>query len=118
MNVAFITSEVVPFSKTGGLADVAGALPGALARLGVDVTVVSPLYPSVRRHTLEQVPNLVTVPLGPYTEWGAIRRSGDFHFIEHDRFYNRGGLYGNGTGDFRDNPTRFVFLMRAALEYL
>jgi len=42
MKVAFITSEVVPFSKTGGLADVAGALPIALAELGVDVTVFSP----------------------------------------------------------------------------
>lgn len=118
MNVAFVTSEVVPFSKTGGLADVAGALPGALRRLGVDVTVVSPLYPSVRRHPLEQVPNLVTVPLAGRTEWGAVRRSGPFHFLEHDFFYNRHGLYGNGNGEYGDNPRRFVFLMRGALDFL
>jgi starch synthase len=118
MNVAFITSEVVPFSKTGGLADVAGALPAALERLGVDVKVISPLYNSVRRHPLEQVPNLVAVPLGRHTAWGAIRRSGRHHFLEHDFFYSRGGLYGNGNGDYGDNPARFVFLMRGALEYL
>lgn len=118
MRVAFITSEVVPFSKTGGLADVAGALPAALARLGVEVTIISPLYPSVRKHTLEQMPNLLTVPLGARTEWGAARRSGRFVFLEHDLFYARSGLYGNGSGDYPDNPLRFVFLMRGALEYL
>ncbi|HEV3026359.1 MAG TPA: glycogen/starch synthase, partial [Planctomycetota bacterium] len=96
MNVAFITSEVVPFSKTGGLADVAGALPGALERLGVNVKVISPLYSSVRRHALEQLPNLVAVPMGGAAEYGAVRKSGNFHFLEHDRFYSRGGLYGNG----------------------
>ena len=118
MNVAFITSEVVPFSKTGGLADVAGALPGALERLGANVKVISPLYPSVRRHALEQVPNLVPVPMGGVIEYGAVRKSGNFHFLEHDRFYSRGGLYGNGNGEFGDNARRFVFLMRGALEYL
>ena len=118
MNVAFITSEVVPFSKTGGLADVAGSLPAALERLGVEVKVVSPLYPSVRRHALEQVPNLVTVPLGGRTAWGAVRRSGRHYFLEHDFFFSRAGLYGNGTGDYADNPARFVFLMRGALDFL
>jgi len=118
MRVAFIASEVVPFSKTGGLADVAGALPGALARLGVDVTVVSPLYPSVRKFALEQLPNLLTVPLGGRTEWGAARRSGRYVFLEHDVFYSRSGLYAAGGHDYPDNPRRFVFLMRGALEYL
>ena len=47
MKVVHLSSEVAPFSKTGGLADVAGALPDALARLGADVTVISPYYPSV-----------------------------------------------------------------------
>ncbi len=118
MRVAFISSEVVPFSKTGGLADVAGALPAALARIGVDVTVISPLYPSVRKHALEQLPNLLTVPLGGRSEWGAARRSGRHVFLEHDVFYNRSGLYGNDGGDYPDNPRRFVFLMRGALEFL
>src|SRR5882672_9601507 len=116
MKVAFITSEVVPYSKTGGLADVAGVLPGALAKLGVDVTVYSPLYSSVRKFPTEQTPGVVTVPLGRQTEWGAVRKAGRYRFLEHDAFYSRPGLYGNGHGEYGDNSLRFVFLKRGALE--
>src|SRR5204863_251996 len=118
MKVAFITSEVVPYSKTGGLADVVGALPAALAELGVEVSVFSPYYGSVRKYPTERLPNLITVPMGTRTEWGAVRRGGPFYFIEHDGFYNRGGLYGDAGGDYKDNLFRFVFLMRATLEFL
>jgi starch synthase len=118
MKVAFITSEVVPYSKTGGLADVVGALPAALAQLGVEVSVFSPYYGSVRKYPTERLPNLITVPMGFRTEWGAVRRGGPFYFIEHDGFFNRGGLYGDGGGDYKDNLFRFVFLMRGAMEYL
>src|SRR5262247_2433480 len=104
MKVAFISSEVVPYSKTGGLGDVAGVLPNALAKLGVDVSVFSPLYPSVRQYSLENLDHLISVPLGAFrTEWGAVKRDGQFHFIEHDVFFGRPGLYGNGTGDYKDN---------------
>ena len=81
MKVAFISSEVVPYSKTGGLADVAGVLPTALARLGVDVSVYSPFYPSVKKHALETLPDLITVPVGKGAEWGAVRKAGRFHFL-------------------------------------
>ncbi len=118
MKVVMIASEAVPFSKTGGLADVVGALPAALARQGADVMVFSPLYRSVRRFPLEPLPNLITVPLGGKTEFGAVRRSGRFHFLEHEVFFGRDGLYGDGKGDYADNAARFVFLMRGALEYL
>src|SRR6185295_19169408 len=118
MKVAFITSEVVPFSKTGGLADVAGALPLALAELGVDVTVFSPYYTSARKQPSERLPNLITVPMGARTEWGAVRKGGPFYFLEHDAFYDRGGLYGDAGGDYKDNLFRYVFLMRGALEFL
>ncbi|MBI3854644.1 MAG: glycogen/starch synthase [Planctomycetes bacterium] len=118
MKVAFITSEAVPFSKTGGLGDVAGVLPQALARLGVDVSVYSPLYSSVRKHPLEELPNLITVPIGQGRAWGAVRKSGRFFFLEHDQFYGRPNLYGNGQGDYPDNLQRFVFLMRGALEHI
>jgi len=119
MKVAFITSEAVPYSKTGGLGDVTGVLPNALAKLGVDVSVFTPLYPSVRKYPLEPTPNLITVPMGwGRTEWGAVRKSGFFHFVEHDVFFGRSGLYGNGHGDYEDNLERFVFLMRGALEYM
>jgi|ERR1043166_4595533 starch synthase len=118
MKVAIIASEVVPFSKTGGLADVAGALPGALDRLGVQVLVLSPLYRSVKKFSLEPCPELITVPLGRGTAWGAVRRLGNFHFLEHDVFYDRPGLYGDLQGDYVDNAARFVFLCRGALEFL
>jgi starch synthase len=119
MKVAFISSEAVPYSKTGGLGDVVGVLPQALAKLGVEVSVFSPLYPSVRKYSLEDLDHLVTVPLGAFrTEWGAVRRDGRFYFIEHDAFFGRPGLYGNGQGDYKDNLQRFVFFMRGALEYL
>jgi starch synthase len=118
MKVVIISSEAVPFSKSGGLADVAGALPGALEKIGAEVLVVSPLHRSVRKQALEKCPELITVPLGPGSAWGAVRRSGIFHFLEHDLFYDRPGLYGDGHGDYADNVARFVFLCRGALELL
>ena len=118
MKIAVITPEAVPFSKSGGLADVAGSLPGALERLGAEVVVISPLYRSVRKHALEQCPELITVPLGGGSAWGAVRRSGRFNFLEHDVFYDRPGLYGDDAGEYADNVARFVFLCRGALELL
>jgi len=119
MKVVFITSEAVPYSKTGGLGDVTGVLPNALAKLGVEVTVFSPLYPSVRKFPLERLDHVLSVPIGRNrTEWGGVQRKGRFYFIEHDNFFGREGLYGNGHGDYKDNLPRFVFFMRGALEYL
>jgi starch synthase len=118
MKVVIIASEAVPFSKSGGLADVTGALPGALEKIGAEVLVVSPLHRSVQKHPLDKCPELITVPLGPGSAWGAVRRSGNFHFLEHDFFFDRPGLYGDGHGDYADNVARFVFLCRGALELL
>jgi starch synthase len=118
MKVAIIASEVVPFSKTGGLADVVGALPAALDRLGAQVLVISPLHRSAKKHPMEPCPELITVPLGKKTAWGAVRRSGNFYFLEHDVFFDRPGLYGDDHGDYGDNAARFVFLCRGALELL
>jgi starch synthase len=115
-----VTSEAVPFAKTGGLADVAGALPGALGRLGHDVTVVLPRYRGVAvtgepihtrvvqlgqdRHTVK----IYEEPLGPHARaW----------LIDEPALFDRDGIYGtNGTGDHQDNPRRFALLARAALE--
>ena len=117
MHVAFVTSEMVPYVKTGGLADVSGALPKALVKLGHRVTVVLPRY--------RQIPfppgdfaGSVHVPVD------AISRSAGFYrtlrddgvevvFIEHPPFFDRDVLY----GEYADNHLRFAFLARAALEY-
>jgi starch synthase len=112
-----VGSEALPFSKTGGLADVLGALPLALGRLGHRVTLVTPKY----RHTEAQgLATTIQVPL---------RGGGDTRVIEQplaegvrvvlvDRpeLYDRESIYGIG-GDYPDSPRRFGFLCRAALEY-
>lgn len=118
MKVAFVASEVAPFSKTGGLADVTAALPPALGAWGVEVATISPLYRSVRRHPLEATPHRVRVPLGGSVVEARVFRSGGVWFLEHDPFFDREGLYGTPNGDYADNAARFVFLSRGALELL
>jgi starch synthase len=117
MHVAFVTSEMVPYVKTGGLADVSGALPKALVKLGHRVTVVLPRYRQVPFPPGEFAGS-VHVPVD------AISRSAGFYrslrddgvevvFVEHPPFYDRDVLY----GEYGDNALRFAFLSRAALEY-
>ncbi|MCU0612146.1 MAG: glycogen synthase GlgA [Candidatus Eisenbacteria bacterium] len=120
LKVLHIASESVPYAKTGGLADVVGALPIAQARMGLDVRVVLPGYGSVNRQGLEKLPIALGVPMGPREEWGAVLRRVDqdvaVFFLEHDHFYNRPWLYGPPGDAFGDNLERFVFLSRGALQ--
>lgn len=118
MKVAFVASEVAPFSKTGGLADVTAALASALGAWGVEVATISPLYRGVRRHGLEATPHRVRVPLGESVLEARVFRSGDVWFLEYDPFFDREGLYGTPNGDYADNAARFVFFSRGALELL
>ncbi len=118
MEILFVASEVAPWSKTGGLGDVAGALPRALAARGHAVAVVSPRYYAidVRQPGFEQLQGAIRVRGEPTTLW--LYRSGGvkFYFVEHDRYYgSRRGLYGDGHGDYGDNAERFAYLSRAAL---
>jgi starch synthase len=117
-SVLIIGSEAQPFSKTGGLGDVLGALPPALARLGWNVTLVLPRYRGVTGGAMvERFP----VTVGAYT------RDAGFHeapladgaraiLVECDDLYDRETLYGAGNVDYPDNALRFAFLVRAALE--
>ncbi len=122
LRILLISSEVEPFAKTGGLADVAGALPKALEALGHDVRVLMPKYRGVERHTtLSAVVPRVHVPIGDRTTEGALLegrmgRSIPIYFLAHDRYYDRPALYGAGDGDYLDNCERFVFFCRGALE--
>ncbi len=118
MRIAIVAPELVPFSKTGGLADVAGALPGAFAALGADVLTVSPLHRAVRKHRLERDPRRIRVPLGGSTVEGGVARAGNAWFLEQDEFFDREGLYGTAQGDYTDNAARFAFFCRGALELL
>jgi starch synthase len=122
LRILLISSEVEPFAKTGGLADVAGALPKALAALGHDVRVLMPRYRGVERHTtLSTAVARIRVPVGERPTEGTLlegRLGGDIpiYFLAHDRYYDRSALYGGGDGDYLDNCERFVFFCRGSLE--
>jgi starch synthase len=120
MRVLFLASEVAPFSKTGGLGDVAGALPAALAAQGAEVRVVSPLYAEVERKGLKVLPGKVSLRFPFGEETGRLWRAGlsarhEVWFIEHAGFYGRPGIYGEAGGEYADNPRRFAFFSIAAL---
>ncbi len=120
MRILMVASEAVPFSKTGGLADVTGALPQALAKLGHEVGVVLPLYRMTRLEKPETLFPALTIPLGPQTCFPAVQtvmRNGvRFYFIAYPVFYDRAALYGTPAGDYPDNAERFALLSRAAIE--
>ncbi|GHG68672.1 glycogen synthase GlgA [Comamonas sp. JC664] len=123
MKVLFISSEVAPFSKTGGLGDVAGALPAALASLGHDVKVVTPRYRDVRGAE-RLVPTgqslLLRFPFGelsgPILSARLAERL-EVLFLENEALFgNRHGLYGDASGPFADNHRRFAYLCVGALQ--
>lgn len=124
LRIAMVASECVPFAKTGGLADVVGALPKALKALGHDVLVIMPKYGSIDsdRHHLRPYFEQMCVWMGNTEEWCAVqttRTDGDVatYFIESDKFFARPGLYHDADfQDYDDNPRRFSFLTRAALQ--
>jgi starch synthase len=118
-SVLMIGSEALPFSKTGGLADVLGALPQALARLGWDVTLVVPRYRE--SHVGELIDRFdlrvggMTADIGMYeAPLGPAR----VLLVDEPTLYDRDHLYGTETGDYPDNPRRFAVLVRSALEFV
>lgn len=118
MKVLFTASEAVPFAKTGGLGDVAGSLPSALAGLGHDVRLALPLYRDVSIEGLMRVATFY-VPVASWRERCDVYegRTGDVtvYFIRKDALFDRPGLYGIRGVDYPDNAERFVFFSRAVL---
>ncbi|HYG75652.1 MAG TPA: glycogen synthase GlgA [Planctomycetota bacterium] len=122
MNIAFVASEVVPYSKTGGLADVAGALPAEIEALGHKVTVYTPYYRSTKKvDPKARVVAEGSVPVGassvPWTlhQSSAPKSGVKTYFIGCDAFFDRDGLYGTAQGDYEDSCSRFVLFCRATL---
>src|SRR5919198_1026713 len=122
LRIVIVASEVVPFAKTGGLADVTGALPKALATLGHQVSVIMPRYPMVESavRSMERVHEGITVPMGPRTEqaviWGArLAPKIPVYSVDHPGFFGRDALYTAAAGDYPDNAQRFSFFVKAAL---
>ena len=121
MHIVFAASEGVPYSKTGGLADVVGALPRALAALGHTVTVYLPRYQQTRLDWLKPTLHSVTIPFDDQYRFCSVLDGGShhgvqFYFIEYPPFFDRDFLYGTPTGDYPDNAERFAMYCRAVLE--
>ena len=110
-SVLFVGSEVLPFAKTGGLADVLSGLPQALGRLGYQVTVVMPRYRGIEAGVpTGQVP--VALPAAPPAAniWEEqVAPNVRIAFVECPSLYDRETLYGEGNDDYADNPRRFPF---------
>ena len=122
LKVLFLSPEAVPFAKTGGLADVAGGLPGALKHLGVDIRTVMPLYDMVRKSNtrLKLLVEDLKIPLGRETLTSRVWEAKGIgkvpaYFLEQDDLFNRPDLYGNSRGDYDDNLERFSFYSHGVL---
>ncbi len=122
LKVLFVASECAPLAKTGGLADVVGALPIALRRLGVDVRIVMPLYAGMPWDQLEVLDGALVVPMywgraSARVRVGQLPRSDvPIYCLEYNRYYDRPYLYGPPSQGYSDNLERFTFLSRGALE--
>ena len=124
LRVLFVTSEAVPFAKTGGLADVAGALPKFLEDLGCEVKLIMPYYRMVQKPGLpiHRVEQTLEVPLGNETLQADLYQSdlekrSSVYFIGREELFDRPNLYGTPRGDYFDNAERFVFFSKAALAF-
>ncbi len=117
MNILFASSEVAPFIKTGGLADVAGSLPKALAASGHDVRVILPLYEGIGWEWRNQMNylfnfNVTLAWRTPYCGIFELKRDGvTYYFVDNEYYFKRAGLYGH-----YDDAERFAFFSRAVVE--
>lgn len=124
LNILMVSAECAPFAKTGGLGDVVGALPQYLVRAGHRVIVVMPLYSVINRKHHHIVPAIdkLDVPVGNgviscsvYST--SIHGKVPVYFLEHHQFFSREEIYHDaGFNDYTDNPYRFAFLSKAALQ--
>jgi starch synthase len=120
MKILFVASEGLPFSKTGGLADVIEALPKSLAARGHEVTVLLPRYRNTRAVAVA-VPSL-TIPMDGGLRFPAIVDGGtlngvQYYFVQDSEYFDRDHLYGVAGKDYPDNAQRFAEFSRSAIEF-
>jgi starch synthase len=115
--VLFVTSEAVPFVKTGGLADVTGSLPVELTKSGLDVRVILPKYGDIPGHYKDEMEQVgqTTIHLGWRQQFLGIEKLVDrgitYYFIDNEYYFKRKGIYG-----FFDDAERYAYFCRAVLE--
>src|SRR6201998_3054227 len=124
MQIVFAASEGLPFAKTGGLADVVGALPQEILKSGHEVSVYLPLYAAVRPHLegdLKYAIRSLTVPFPHGNHFagiveGPIHNGVKFYFVDCPEMFDRQGLYGNSGDTYSDNAERFGLFCRSVIE--
>lgn len=124
MKILMVSAEVVPFAKTGGLADAVSALAGNLSLLGHEVKIVMPRYYRIDRKQLRKLEGALGVPVGMGQEWTAVYEAAlpgfpnvEVYFLDHENCYGRDGVYGTkAEPDFYDNPYRFSLLAHGAFQ--
>ena len=122
MKVLLAASEATPYAKTGGLADVAGALADALALAGAEVMLVMPMYRGISKNfSTAPVATPAIIKVGDSEEiaefHGLRRKSGvQVVFVGNEGYFDREGLYSTSSGQYVDNDQRFVFFSKAVLE--
>jgi starch synthase len=132
LNILFLSSEVEPFAKTGGLADVSGALPQTIRESEHEIRVMMPRYGSIneRKSKLHEMIRLkdIEIPLGPRPQLASVKSSFivnnqvkvQVYFLDNPHLFGRSGLYvhPDTKKDYADNDERFIFFCRGALEVL
>jgi starch synthase len=120
MKILFVAAEGLPFSKTGGLADVIEALPKSLTSLGHEVAVLLPRYRNSK--TVGPPKPSVAIPMGDAVRYPAIADGGalsgvHYYLLDDPEYFDRDQLYGIAGKDYPDNPERFTEFSRAAIEF-
>jgi len=126
MNVLIASAEIVPFAKTGGLADVVGALPIALEKVGAGVNVVMPLYKTIdqKKYKLKKFGEKLSIPMAGENVEVTIKQGkmpgtkGKAFFIECEKYFDRDGMYQKNGEDYIDNDERFALFSRAVVEMI
>ncbi|MCR5061730.1 MAG: glycogen synthase [Treponema sp.] len=123
MKILMVTSETVPFAKTGGLADAVSALALTLSKQGHDVRIVMPRYYKIDRAKLKAIEAPLAVAAGTIETWVKVYESTlpnskvPVYFIDHEQCFGRDGIYGTkAEPDFHDNPYRSAVLCHGAFQ--
>ncbi len=119
-----VASECIPYAMTGGMGEVVGTLPASIRKLGADIRIVIPKYSFIKTRNNNIIPFLKTMSvwMGTKQEWCSVYKTTtdkgvEVYFIEFNMYYDRYGIYHDAEfNDYNDNPKRFAFLSRAALQ--